>query len=286
MKYIAFSVFCIFLISTCLGDLFAAKNTGTNFNFAGTSSSQVSGSAAGVAASGSGQASASIVSPVQGIVGMPLSFVGVLLQNVDGLLGTLLPGLSIVANISANVVNIASANVAANAVSADGTTLNITITVPSAGILRVVGLNSALQPVLSLVGDLLQDVTSLLSGVTGAANGIVHLQLGNSLGIFCTAAPGCSVSLKAILLNGVKISNDLVLSGSSSSTSLSNALSVLINSDALLSGNFVINAQLSISCLNSGLGSTLGSTVSAITGCNFLFSLLDGVAGGALGGLL
>jgi len=285
MKYLVFSVFCIFLISTCLCDLFANKKT--TFNFAGTSSSQTSASAAGTAASASTHSSVagSLMIPVHGIVGMPANFVGVLFQKVDGLLGTLLPGLSIVANISANVVNIASANVAASALSADGTTLNITITLPSAGILRVVGLNSALQPVLSLVGDLLQDVSSLLGSVTGAVNGHVNLQLGNTLGIFCTAAPGCSVSLKAILLNGVQVSNDLVLSGSSSSTSLSDALSVLITSDALLSGDLVINAQLSISC-NSGLGSTLGSTVSAITGCNFLFSLLNGVAGGVLGGLL
>jgi len=114
-----------------------------------------------------------------------------------------------------------------------------------------------------------------LNGLTGTLSST--LQLGNNLGIFCQAAPGCTVSLKAIALNGIKISEDLHVLGGS--TLLSNQASVAITHDLLSSCNFVITAQLSVNC-------PVGQVVNSITGCNFLFGLLGGATGGLLGGLL
>jgi len=236
-----------------------------------------SASAGGISGSGSLSGTLAIAQPVIGIVNMPIQFVGVITQTVNGLLGALLPGLSLVANINGNLLNLGSSSVSASAFAQNGATVNLTISLPACGLLRVVGSIGVLQPVITIVCDLLSIVTNLLGSITGALTS--SLRIGNILGISCAAAPGCQVSLRAIALNGIKVSEDLNLLGGGNL--LTNQMSVLINNDILSTCNFVITAQLTINC-------PLTVVTDNITGCRFLFGLLDGVVGGGglLGGLL
>jgi len=282
-KLLAFSFFCFFLLSTCFCSTIFTKRGLTGFSAQGSASgsasagsNSVSGSASGGLLGGSGGV-LSIAQPVLGIVGMPLQYIGVLTHVVDGVLGAQLPAVSIVANLSTgNILNLGTSNIAANAFIQNGATVNINITLPgTSGILRVVASTGLLQPILSVVGDVLNIVSNLLNGITGSLG--ATLQLGNNLGIFCQAAPGCTVSLKAIALNGVKISEDLNLLGSNSLVNSQASVSIV---NSLLSGdNVVLSAQLSVNC-------PVGQVVNSITGCNFLFGLLGGATGGLLGGLL
>jgi len=297
-KLIAFTVFCFFLLSTC----FCSTNfitqrglTGSNTGFSAQGSGSGSASAGSNSASGSASGGLAgtlggltgggllgglggvltIAQPVLGIVGMPLQYIGVVTHIVDGVLGAQLPAVSIVAQLSTgNVLNLGSSSIAANAFIQNGATVNINITLPgTSGILRVVASTGLLQPILSLVGDLLNVVSNLLNGITGSLG--ATLQIGNNLGIFCQAAPGCTVSLKAIALNGIKISEDLTLLGSSSLINSQASVSIV---NSLLSGEgVVLSAQLSVNC-------PVGQVVNSITGCNFLFGLLGGATGGLLGG--
>jgi len=118
-------------------------------------------------------------------------------------------------------------------------------------------------------------VSNLLNGLTGSLSST--LQIGSNLGIFCQAAPGCTVSLKAIALNGIRVSEDLTLLGST--TLVNNHASVSIVNSLLSGNNVVLSAQLSVNC-------PVGQIVNSVTGCNFLFGLLGGATGGLLGGLL
>jgi len=274
-KLIIFSIFCLFLISTCFGNSFSYSGSGSS----SAGSNSISGSASSAlngALSGLGGVN-SIAKPVLGLVGMPLQFVGVVTQVVDGILGSQLPAVSLIANLSTgNILNLGSSNIAANAFIQNGATVNLNISLPgTCGLLRVVASTGLLQPVLTVVADLLSVVTNLLNGLTGSLSST--LQIGNNLGIFCQAAPGCTVSLKAIALNGAQISEDLTLLGSNSL--VNNQASVSINNNLLSSCNFILTAQLSVNC-------PVGQVVNSITGCNFLFGLLGGATGGLLGGLL
>jgi len=302
-KLIVFSFLCLFLVSTCFcSNLFAnQKNSnagsfsaqGSGSGSASAGSNSVSGSASGGLAGTLGGLTGnggllggitselngvlSIATPVLGIVGMPLQYIGVVTHIVDGVLGAQLPAVSIVAQLATgNVLNIGSSSIAANAFIQNGATVNINITLPgTSGILRVVASTGLLQPILSVVGDLLNVVSNLLNGITGSLG--ATLQIGNNLGIFCQAAPGCTVSLKAIALNGIKVSEDLTLLGSNSLVNSQASVSIV---NSLLSGNgVVLTATLSVNC-------PVGQVVHSITGCNFLFGLLQGATGGLLGGLL
>jgi len=277
-KLIVLSLFCFFLISTCFGN--------GGFSYSGSGSASGSGSvgsnsaSAGVSGAVNGALSGlggvtSIAKPVIGLVGMPLQYVGVVTQIVDGLLGSQLPAVSLIANINAgNILNLGSSSVTANAFIKNGATVNINITLPgTSGILRVVASTGLLTPILSVVGDLLNVVSNLLNGLTGSLTST--LQIGNNLGIFCQAAPGCTVSLKAIALNGIKVSDDLTLLGSNSL--VNNQASVSIVNSLLSANNVVLTAQLSVNC-------PVGQVVNTVTGCNFLFGLLSGATGGLLGG--
>jgi len=284
-KLLVFSFLCLFLVSTCFGgNLFANKNQGFSSQFSGSGAASAGSNSASAGASGAVSGAlnglsgvTSLAKPVIGIVGMPLQFVGVVTQIVDGILGSQLPAVSIIANLSTgNILNIGSSNIAANAFIQNGATVNINITLPgTSGILRVVASTGLLQPILSLVGDLLSVVTNLLNGLTGSLSST--LQIGTNLGIVCQAAPGCTVSLKAIALNGIRVSEDLSLLGSDSL--VNNHASVSIVNSLLSGNNVVLSAQLSVNC-------PVGQVVNSVTGCNFLFGLLGGATGGLLGGLL
>jgi len=289
-KLIVLSFLCLFLVSTCFcsnifgqngksstGSFSAQSNTGGSVS---AGSNQVSGSASGSASGsilGGLGGVTSLASPVIGIVGMPLQYIGVVTHIVDGLLGAQLPAVSIVADLSSgNILNLGSSTISANAFIQNGATVNINITLLGAsGSLRVVASTGLLQPILSVAGDLLNVVSNLLNGITGSLSST--LQIGNNMGIFCQAAPGCTVSLKAIALNGIKVSNDLTLLGTNSLANSQASVSIV---NSLLSGSdTVLTATLSVSC-------PVGQVVNSITGCNFLFGLLQGATGGLLGGLL
>jgi len=276
-KLIVFSFFCFFLISTCFGNSFSYSGSGSGSASAGSNSVSGSGSAGLNGILGGLGGVNSIAQPVIGLVGMPLQFVGVITQVVDGILGSQLPAVSLIANVSTgNILNLGSSSIAANAFIQNGATVNLNISLPgTCGLLRVVASTGLLQPVLSVVADLLSVVTNLLNGLTGSLSST--LQIGNNLGIFCQAAPGCTVSLKAIALNGMQISEDLTVLGSNSL--VNNHASVSITNNLLSSCNFILTAQLSVNC-------PVGQVVNSITGCNFLFGLLGGATGGILGGLL
>jgi len=282
-KLIAISFFCFFLVSTCFCSNIFGNNQRRDFSYYGSGSGSASagspfGSASGSASGGLGGTLGgvtSIAQPVLGIVNMPLQYVGVITQTVNGLLGALLPGLSLVANINGNLLNLGTSSISASAFAQNGATVNITISLPACGLLRVVGSIGVLQPVITIVADLLSLVTNLLGSITGALTS--SLKIGNTLGIVCAAAPGCQVSLRAIALNGIKVSDDLNLLGGGNL--VNNQMSVLITNELLTSCNFVITAQLSVYC-------PVGQVVDSITGCNFLFGILGGATGGLLGGLL
>jgi hypothetical protein len=197
-------------------------------------------------------------------------------HSVSGLLGSLLPALSLVANTGAgNVVNLGASVMTANGLSQTGATVSLNISLPACGLLQIVANTGLLTPVISLVSDLTNILDNLLGSVLGTVN--ADLALGNILGISCQAAPGCTVSLTAIALNGIKISEDLNVNGNS----LSNALSVKITNSLLSTCNFQITAKLSINCGVTAL-------VDNISQCSFLFGLLNdvtGATGGLLGGL-
>jgi len=213
--------------------------------------------------------------PVAGLVNLPVTYLGVVTNTVSGLLGSLLPAISLIANVGVgNILTLGTSVITANGLSTTGATVAINITLPACGLLQVVADTGLLTPVISLVSDVTNLVNSLLSGLLGTVT--ADLSLGNNLGIWCQAAPGCTVSLTVIALNGIVVSEDLNVNGNS----LNNVLSVLITNDLLSTCNFQITANLQVNCGVTAL-------VDNITQCNFLFGLLNDVTGGGLlGGLL
>jgi len=263
------------LFTLLISSAFCTFKTSTSTSASGSGSA----SAGGVSASGSGSASAATSSlpiPIPGIANLPLTYVGVVTHTVSGLLGSLLPALSLVANTGVgNIVNLGASVITANGLSNTGATVSLNISLPACGLLQVVANTGLLTPVISLVSDLTNILNSLLGTITGVVN--ADLSLGNNLGIYCQAAPGCTVSLSAIALNGIAISEDLNVNGNS----LHNVMSVLISNSLLSTCNFQITANLQVNC-------GVAAIVNDITQCNFLFGLLNevtGSGGGLLGGL-
>jgi len=234
-----------------------------------TSSANAAGSVSAGTTTASAAGSAKLSVPVAGLVNLPVSYIGCVAQSATGLIGSLLPGLSVVANAGVgNVLNLASSVNLANTFAQNGATVSLNISVPACGLLSAVANTGALSPVISLLSDL----NNALSGISADLD--ADLSLGSHLGIYCQAAPSCTVSLSAIAINGIKVSEDLNVNGNS----ISNTLSVLINNVALGTCNFQVSAQLAVNC-------GVGALVDNISQCRFLFELL-GAAGSVLGSVL
>jgi len=254
MKYVLATIFILFFVSNCLGDLLGSITGSAN---AAAGNAHVSGSAAG---------SVSLATPIQGLLNLPSHYVGALLQRATGTLGLIHPAVSIIADLNlGSLLSLGASADLSNVFAQNGATVSVNISLPTCGILSAVtkttGLSGITNPVISVVDNLASHLTQLVAQITS------DISIGNTLGIVCTAAPGCSVSLTNVRINGIRVSEDLNISPSS----ITNSLSVIITNDLLTTCNFQITANLAINC-NVG--------VTDITSCRFLFELVNGLIGG------
>jgi len=218
---------------------------------------QLNYSWAAVSTSASASSSTSLAVPVVGLAsGLPLTnCVGTIVEQASGVLGALAPALSIVGageNIVIDVLNLVSSDLTAAELPTTGVDINISISLPACGVIK---------SVLTIGGDILLPVESLVADLLNAITG--GIQISSNAGIWCQAGPGCRLLLANICLNGIKISEDLVVNGGS----VNNLLSVVIDNNLLLGCSWTITATLQLDCATSLLTDT-------ITQCRFLFGIL------------
>jgi len=193
----------------------------------------------------------------------PICYLGGQLTHDTSLLGQLSPGLSIIQNTVPDALHLVN-------------------TAASKLLSSVFPLGVDLQFQMNLSSDCSNLTSQLLSPISGVVATAVQSNLPSNLlenlldtgALFCSVAPGCSVNISSVLLNGVKISSDVTMIGAALGSSLN---SINFQNTDLLSCGWNLTMNVHAQCEQGQLLRTvLQSVIDRLTADNpLLQDLMD-----------